>query len=85
MLCLKCLLASLRGCFVSARLSLISPPVMLIVASSVFPRREVLNYLRFCQTYFSPVAKNAGAPSHLIGSAVVIVRDITDASVGAFS
>lgn len=56
-------------CFVFARLSLISPRVMLIAAPSLVSRRgTVLNY---CPTYFSQVAENAGAPSHLIGSAVV--------------
>lgn len=54
----------LPGCHLSP------PPVMLIAASSLV-QGEALNYLRFCKTYAGQVAENAGAPFHLMGSAVV--------------
>ena len=59
-----------RCLFVFAWLSLISPPVLLIAASS-FVQGEILNYLRFCRTYATQVAENVGAPFQLMGSAVV--------------
>lgn len=59
-----------RCLFIFAWLSLISPPVMLIAASSVV-QGEALKYLRFCKAYASQVAENVGAPFHLVGSAVV--------------